>query len=142
MDKKRKIGRDIFGVRVMSEPRVRVRQAFSSINLRQESVHNSERDPSAATPSRLIPRACDDGTPTSMTKEDIEALLNMKMKGKNKFDFKVCIPVWIESECAHPRMHAHKNIMYVCICTTCTYCSGAPSGISNLVDCLVSLDLM
>lgn len=87
MDKKRKIGRDIFGVRVMSEPRVRVRQAFSSINLRHESLHNCERDPSA-TPSRLVPRACDDGTPVSMTKEDIEALLNMKMKGKNKFDFK------------------------------------------------------
>eukprot|EP00250_Pteridium_aquilinum_P010308 c19286_g1_i1 orf=318-2759(+) len=87
-DKKRKIGRDIFGVRVMSEPRVRVRQAFSTINLRQESAQNSERDPSAATPSRLVPRACDDGTPVSMTKENIEALLNMKMKGKNKFDFK------------------------------------------------------
>ncbi|MCO5571610.1 hypothetical protein L7F22_025356 [Adiantum nelumboides] len=114
MEKKRKIGRDIFGVRVMSEPRVQVRQAFSTINLRQESAQNSERDPSS-TPSHLLPRVCDDGTPVSMTKDDVEALLNMKMKGKNKFDFKgkseqmmdyirklrTCIRSLQEAEAAH-----------------------------------------
>ncbi|KAH7431921.1 hypothetical protein KP509_08G073300 [Ceratopteris richardii] len=87
MDKKRKIGRDIFGVRVMSEPRIRVRQAFSAINLRQEVSQNNDRDPSV-TPGRLPSRTCEDCTPTMLTKDEIEALLNMKMKGKNKFDFK------------------------------------------------------
>ena len=83
-DKKRKIGRDIFGVRVMSEPRVRVRQAFSSVNAR-------ENDPSATPSQPEFGSTCEIGgiTPVMLSKEDIDALINLKMKGKNKFDFKV-----------------------------------------------------
>jgi hypothetical protein len=98
-DKKRKIGRDIFGVRVMSEPRVRVRQAFSSVNSRIDN------DPSTATPNSQpeFGSACETAstaitttisttaatTSIALSKEDIDALINLKMKGKTKFDFKV-----------------------------------------------------
>nr|AMS24244.1 kinesin 14-Ia protein [Marsilea vestita] len=89
-DKKRKIGRDIFGVQVMSEPRVRVRQAFSSVNSRQQGTGQSgEKDPSTTPGNNQDKKMCDDaGTPVIMNKDEIEALLNLKMKGKTKFDFK------------------------------------------------------
>ncbi|KAI5073052.1 hypothetical protein GOP47_0011844 [Adiantum capillus-veneris] len=77
-------GRDIFGARVMSEPRVRVRHALSSVNAsRQERCSIG----GVSTPSTGI-KGYDAVTPSSMTKEDVEELLSLKMKGKGKFDFK------------------------------------------------------
>lgn len=70
----------------MSEPRIRVRHALSSVNAaRQERCSTG----GVAVPSSTSTKACDNGiTPSTMTTEDIETLLNMKMKGKGKFDFK------------------------------------------------------
>lgn len=79
-------GRDIFGARVMSEPRIRVRHALSSVNSsRQERCSLG----GVSTPNNAGIKACGDATmPSTMTKEDVEVLLNLKMKGKGKFDFK------------------------------------------------------
>ncbi|GLJ38863.1 hypothetical protein SUGI_0792160 [Cryptomeria japonica] len=80
LDKRQKIGRDIFGAgKAMASPKIRARQAFSE-------VHNMGQEPA-------VDVATNNGNHTDaigeeLTKEDVEALLNMKMKGKTKFDYK------------------------------------------------------
>ncbi|MCO5610749.1 hypothetical protein L7F22_064990 [Adiantum nelumboides] len=78
-------GRDIFGVRGMSEPRVRVRHALSSVNAsRQERCSIG----GVSTPGSTGLKSYEAVMPSTMTKEDVEELLSLKMKGKGKFDFK------------------------------------------------------
>ncbi|MCO5560889.1 hypothetical protein L7F22_014509 [Adiantum nelumboides] len=78
-------GRDIFGVRGMSEPRVRVRHALSSVNAsRQERCSTG----GVSTPGNTGLKSYESLMPSTMTKEDVEELLSLKMKGKGKFDFK------------------------------------------------------
>ncbi|KAH7433745.1 hypothetical protein KP509_07G083600 [Ceratopteris richardii] len=79
-------GRDIFGSRVMSEPRIRIRHAFSSVNAgRQERCSLG----GVSTPNTARLNTSDDAvTPFTITREDVDVILNLKMKGKGKFDFK------------------------------------------------------
>jgi len=80
-DKKQRIGRDIFGAKVMAaSPKIRARQAFSEVIAGQESLDLADSgNPNAQT----------DGSEV-FSKEGVEALLSMKIKGKTKFDYKVC----------------------------------------------------
>ncbi|XP_058072886.1 kinesin-like protein KIN-14D [Magnolia sinica] len=75
LDKRRKIG---IGKMVGPANSTRHRQAFSAINAGQDTA-----DPTAAGISD-----CGSGASVEFTKEMIESLLNEKMKGKNKFDYK------------------------------------------------------
>ena len=89
-------GREMYVSRSLSEPpKVRVRSVFTSVNAsRQDSGPIGEAvDQSVSTPCRAG-NSDDSTSPVSMTKEDVEALLHMKMKGKGKFDFKVCLKVF------------------------------------------------
>jgi hypothetical protein len=77
--------------RSLSEPpKVRVRSVFTSVNAsRQCSGSIGEAvEQSVSTPCQ-VGNSDESTSPVSMTKEDVEALLHMKMKGKGKFDFKV-----------------------------------------------------
>lgn len=74
VDKRRKIG---LGKMVGPANSGRTRQAFSVVNGGQE---NGGPPSSAGSECGGI----------EFTKEDVEALLNEKMKGKNKFNLKVC----------------------------------------------------
>ena len=74
-DKKQKIGCDNFGAKVVvSSPKIKARQVFSEMIVVQEP-----------------PDLADSGNPNAQTdvseyfsKEGVEALLNMNIKGKNK----------------------------------------------------------
>ena len=89
-------GREMYVSRSLSEPpKVRVRSVFTSVNAsRQYSGTIGEAvDQSVSTPCRAG-NSDESTSPVSMTKEDVEALLHMKMKGKGKFDFKVFFKVF------------------------------------------------
>ncbi|KAH9316621.1 hypothetical protein KI387_025248, partial [Taxus chinensis] len=80
LDKRQKTGRDIFGVgKVTASPKLRVRQAFTE-------VHNVGQEPAADVAANNGNHS--DVVAEEFTKEDVDALLNMKMKGKAKFDYK------------------------------------------------------
>jgi len=71
---------------IMVGPRsngIRPRQAFSAVNGRRESF------PLSAPPSAPASNAGSDVAGIDFTKEDVEALLNERMKTKNKFNYKV-----------------------------------------------------
>eukprot|EP01018_Ginkgo_biloba_P028590 Gb_36698 [translate_table: standard] len=82
-DKKQKIGRDIFGVKGMSEAKPRIRQVFSVMNMGQEPADLSNNgNPSGSSNGHT------DLVPEEFSMEDVDALLNVKMKGKTKYDYK------------------------------------------------------
>lgn len=65
----------------MADPKLRIRHAFSVVNAGQESgdlTHVTTPSGSSNGHNEL----------SEFSKEDVEALLNMKMKGKTKFDYK------------------------------------------------------
>lgn len=87
-DKKRKLGREL-EKRLMSELKPRVRQAFLALNARSDSSPSAlMRTPTSITPRKGGARAEGD-VPVNVNAVDVEALLSMKMTGKNKFDYKV-----------------------------------------------------
>ncbi|ERM99862.1 hypothetical protein AMTR_s00098p00155820 [Amborella trichopoda] len=79
VDKRQKIGRDMFGTGKMAGAQLRTRQAFS--------VVNSGEEISDHTNGGLGNRNMDCNS-VEFRREDVDALLNEKMKGKNKFDYK------------------------------------------------------
>ncbi|CAM6126329.1 unnamed protein product [Calypogeia fissa] len=85
-DKKRKLGRELER-RLMSELKPRVRQAFLALNSRSDSSPSQMRTPTSITPRKGGVRAEGD-VPVNVNAIDVEALLSMKMTGKNKFDYK------------------------------------------------------
>lgn len=78
-DKKQRTGRDIFGSKVMAaSPKIRARQVFSEMIAVQEPLDLADiGNPNAQTDVSEV-----------FSKEGVEALLNMKIKEKNKFDYK------------------------------------------------------
>ncbi|XP_077253991.1 kinesin-like protein KIN-14D [Tasmannia lanceolata] len=78
VDKRRKIG---ISKMVGPANNVRTRQAFSVVNSGPDL--GGGRDPTANATSE-----CGSGGSVEFTREDVESLLNEKMKGKNKFDHK------------------------------------------------------
>lgn len=78
-DKKQRIGRDNFGAKVAAaSPKIRARQVFSEMIAVQEPLDLADSgNPNAQTDVSEV-----------FSKEGVEALLNMKIKGKNKFDYK------------------------------------------------------
>lgn len=84
VEKKRKlVGSAASGLRVRSH-----RAALSVVNLRVDGTPGKTLE--AGTPSKtLMASAVGDGSCTSP--ESVEALLNLKMAGKTKFDFKVLL---------------------------------------------------
>ncbi|BFI43342.1 kinesin family member C1 [Marchantia polymorpha subsp. ruderalis] len=88
-DKKRKLGgRDLLDKRAMTELKPRVRQAFLSLNSRLDSSPSSQmRTPTNTTP-RKGAAAREAELPVTVNPSDVDALLSMKMTGKNKFDYK------------------------------------------------------
>ncbi|KAL2609961.1 hypothetical protein R1flu_028534 [Riccia fluitans] len=83
-DKKRKLGgRELLEKRAMTELKPRIRQAFLSLN---KSDSSPMRTPTTATPRKGAPREPE--VAVTVNPIDVEALLSMKMTGKNKFDYK------------------------------------------------------
>lgn len=81
MDKKRKlVGSATSGVKVRSH-----RSVLSVVNLRADGGGSAGKASEAGTP----PNGAVIGDGSSTSAEAVEALLNLKMVGKTKFDFKV-----------------------------------------------------
>lgn len=80
-DKRQKISRDLLAAGVMADPKLRIRHAFSVVNMGQETGDISH----VTTPSGS---SNGNNELAEFSKEDVEALLNLKMKGKTKFDYK------------------------------------------------------
>ncbi|KAJ4980406.1 hypothetical protein NE237_031243 [Protea cynaroides] len=121
IDKRRKIG---FGKMVGETSSTRTRRVFSAANAGQDHVTAS--DPASAASSQC---GC-----IEFTLEDVEALLNEKMKGKTKFDYKgkceqmteyvkklrLCIKWFLEREDNHVLEQEKLKNMVECAEKECT----------------------
>lgn len=85
LDKRRRLGRDTPAMGRLAVPSLRGRRALSDANAGQvvgESMGNASSNNEGC--------GTEDGGLVEFRKEDVNALLNEKIKGKTKFDFKVC----------------------------------------------------